>query len=38
MGEFTREIWPFYAALVVLLMVITYVPAITLVLPHLLMD
>jgi C4-dicarboxylate transporter DctM subunit len=38
MGEFTREVWPFLLALIVLLMVITYVPAITLVLPHLFMD
>jgi C4-dicarboxylate transporter DctM subunit len=34
MGEFTREVWPFLAVLVLLLLVITYVPAITLVLPR----
>ena len=38
MGEYTREAMPFLAALVLLLMVITYVPQITLFLPHLLGD
>ena len=38
MGDFTREVWPFLAALILLLMVITYVPAITLVLPRLFMN
>jgi tripartite ATP-independent transporter DctM subunit len=38
MGEFTREVWPFLIALIVLLMVITYVPALTLTLPRLLMN
>jgi tripartite ATP-independent transporter DctM subunit len=35
-AEFTREAWPFIAALVLLLMMITYVPTITLFLPELL--
>jgi C4-dicarboxylate transporter DctM subunit len=34
MGDFTREVWPFLVALILLLMVITYVPAITLALPR----
>jgi C4-dicarboxylate transporter, DctM subunit len=38
MGEYTREAMPFLAALVLLLVVITYVPQITLFLPHLLGD
>jgi len=37
-GEYTREAMPFLAALVLLLMVITYVPQLTLFLPHLLGD
>jgi C4-dicarboxylate transporter DctM subunit len=37
-GEFTRESWPFILALVILLMVITYVPELTLFLPRLLMS
>ncbi len=37
-GEFTRESWPFIAALIALLMLITYVPELTLFLPHLLMN
>jgi C4-dicarboxylate transporter DctM subunit len=37
-GEFTRESWPFILALVILLMVITYVPELTLFLPRLLMN
>jgi tripartite ATP-independent transporter DctM subunit len=36
-GAFTRESWPFIAALVLLLLLITYVPAITLFLPGLLL-
>jgi C4-dicarboxylate transporter DctM subunit len=36
-GEFARESWPFIAALVALLMLITYVPWLTLFLPRLLM-
>jgi tripartite ATP-independent transporter DctM subunit len=36
-GAFTRESWPFIAALALLLLLITYVPSITLVLPTLLM-
>ena len=36
-GAFTRESWPFIAALVLLLGLITYVPAITLFLPGLLL-
>jgi C4-dicarboxylate transporter DctM subunit len=36
-GAFTRESWPFIAALVLLLLLITYVPSITLFLPRLLM-
>lgn len=36
-GEFTRESLPFLAALVLLLLVISYVPAITLVLPEMFM-
>jgi tripartite ATP-independent transporter DctM subunit len=35
-GAFTRESWPFITALVLLLLLITYVPAITLFLPRLL--
>jgi tripartite ATP-independent transporter DctM subunit len=36
-GAFTRESWPFIVALVLLLLLITYVPSITLFLPRLLM-
>lgn len=36
-GAFTRESWPFIAALVLLLLLVTYVPAITLFLPRLLL-
>ena len=31
-----REIWPFYAVMFAVLMLVTYVPAISLWLPHLL--
>jgi TRAP-type C4-dicarboxylate transport system permease large subunit len=37
MGEFARESWPFITALALLLLVLTYVPAITLFLPRLLL-
>jgi C4-dicarboxylate transporter DctM subunit len=36
-GEFTRESWPFILALILLLLLITYVPSLTLFLPRLLM-
>jgi TRAP-type C4-dicarboxylate transport system permease large subunit len=33
-AEITREIWPYVLALIAVLMLITYVPAISLWLPH----
>jgi C4-dicarboxylate transporter, DctM subunit len=35
MGQILREVWPFLIGLVVALVLITYVPAISLVLPRL---
>ena len=34
--EVVREIWPFYAVMFAVLMLVTYIPAISLWLPHLL--
>jgi tripartite ATP-independent transporter DctM subunit len=36
MEEVSRELWPFYAAMCAALLVVTYVPALSLWLPHLL--
>jgi tripartite ATP-independent transporter DctM subunit len=36
-GEVMRSIWPFYGALLVCLMLVTYVPAFSLTLPHMFM-
>jgi TRAP-type C4-dicarboxylate transport system permease large subunit len=36
MQEVMRSIWPFYAVMFVVLMLVTYIPAISLWLPHLL--
>ena len=36
MEEVSRELWPFYAAMCAALMIVTYVPAVSLWLPHLL--
>ena len=35
MGEYIRAMWPFLATLVVLLMLVTYVPQLTVWLPNL---
>ena len=36
MEEVMREIWPFYGVMFIVLMLVTYLPAISLWLPHLL--
>jgi TRAP-type C4-dicarboxylate transport system permease large subunit len=36
MEEVSRELWPFYAAMIVALLLVTYLPAISLWLPSLL--
>jgi TRAP-type C4-dicarboxylate transport system permease large subunit len=36
--EVTSKIWPFYAAMFIVLMIVTYVPAISLWLPRLIVD
>jgi TRAP-type C4-dicarboxylate transport system permease large subunit len=36
MERLVREIWPFYAVMIVVLMLVTYLPAISLWLPRLL--
>ena len=36
MEEVSKELWPFYAAMILALAVVTYVPAVSLWLPHLL--
>ena len=36
MEEVMREIWPFYAVMFAVLMLVTYVPIVSLWLPHLL--
>jgi len=36
-GQFAREVWPFIVALIIALLVVTYVPGLALWLPNLLM-
>lgn len=36
-GQFTREIWPFFLALVIALLLVTYIPALSLWLPNLIL-
>ena len=35
MGAAVRQMWPFYAAMIVVLLLVTYVPALTMTLPAL---
>ena len=37
MLEFTREVWPFFLALVAALLIVTYVPTVSMWLPNLLL-
>ncbi|MEP6944121.1 MAG: TRAP transporter large permease subunit, partial [Betaproteobacteria bacterium] len=36
--EVTSKIWPFYGAMFIVLMLVTYIPAISLWLPHLMLN